>query len=119
MNRRDVLKCAAIVAIPSTALPDCRDENGMINPDWEDFECHDLVLNSVVMRDTREVQMTTGRALFGFGNYEDLHKKKDAKSWHAFEFHGMRYKIKVTRLSIDVNRDLGCVVCEVHGRIYS
>jgi hypothetical protein len=113
MNRRDILKMGMFV--PCTAFADCRDDKGMINPDWDDFECHDLMLASPVGAPI----VTTGYALFGFGNYETLLEHQSEKTTHAFTFRGDEYRMKVSRLSIDVNRHLGCVVCEVQGRVFT
>ena len=115
MNRRGFM--GMMVAAPLVASADCRDDRGMIGPDWEDSECHDLMLASPVT--SHHPIVTTGYALFGFGNYETLMARKRDGFSHTFTFRGDEYRMKVTRLSIDVNRHLGCVVCEVQGRIFA
>jgi hypothetical protein len=121
MNRRDVLKFASIVAIPaygSAVLADCRDENGMIGPDGDDMTCLDLSINHFRSLGGQGKVTMLGRALFGFGAYEHLLQHQKERKNYAFEYYGMQYRIVVTRLSIDVNRELGCVVCEVNGKLY-
>ena len=63
-----------------------------------------------------EVQIA--RALFGYNAYEELLHCQREKVKHNFLLDGRKVAIQVTRLSVDVNRRIGCVVCEVHGRLW-
>lgn len=119
MNRRELLACGLAVITPVITRADCRDENGMISPDQDDASCLELSINTFHSIGGQGRVVTTGRALFGFGAYESLLKHQKEKKQFAFEHYGMRYRIVVTRLSIDVNREIGCVVCEVDGKLYS
>lgn len=114
MNRRELL--ISIAAIPAVASADCRDENGMIGP-GESSECLDLTIRRAVVSATSE--KVTARALFGFGAYEDLFRKHKKKESYLFMFGEYAHRIRVTRLSVDVDRAIGCVVCEVQGQIWS
>lgn len=112
MNRRDILKLGMLIPVLGTARADCRDENRMIQPD-ESKECHDLVIRGLDYSD-RQV----GRALFGFGAYEELLEYHKKKRVYPFLYHNRKYGIRVAHLSVDVNREIGCVVCEVRGSLY-
>ena len=121
MNRRDLLVAVigATVVAPITANADCRDDNGMMNPDFDDFRCIELDIQSFRGIGGQGKLVETARAVFGFGAYESLMKHQREKKQYHFEMYGKQYRIVVTRLDIDVNRHIGCVVCEVHGKIYS
>ena len=120
MNRRQLLFGIAATTVASTSsLADCRDENGMMNPDFDDFRCLELNVQSFHRYAGQGEVIETARALFGFGAYESLMKHQKEKKQYHFEMYGKAYRIRVTRLDIDVNRHIGCVVCEVHGRLYS
>lgn len=110
MNRRQLLLCG--LAIPAVSVADCRDERGMIMPDESDR------FLEITLRHNIDKTKTVARALFGFGAYEDLLKHQKEKTKHNFLLDGRKVRIQVTRLSVDVNRRIGCVVCEVHGRLW-
>lgn len=112
MNRRQFLGSVAGVTCTSVTYADCRDKNRMIQPD-ESKDCHDLVIRGLTHSD-RQV----GRALFGFGAYEELLEYHRHKKVFPFAYKGGNYGIRVASLSVDVNREIGCVVCEVKGALY-
>lgn len=96
----------------SLTYADCRDERNMIQPD-ESKECHDLVIRGLDYGNR-----SVGRALFGFGAYEELLEYHKKKLVYPFAYKGGNYGIRVASLSVDVNREIGCVVCEVKGALY-
>ena len=116
MNRRDVLKLALGVAGLSTSLTyaDCRDERKMIMPAY-DRKCHAL---SWARHDFEDRELYIANAKFGYDAYEDLLKHQKQNRTYPFEFQGTKHKIRVTRVSVDVDREIGCVVIEVEGRLY-
>lgn len=112
MDRRKFLGFS--LAIPAASFADCRDERGMIMPE----ESKELL--EITLRDPSTITpwVTLARAVFGFGAYEDLLAHQKAKEKYNFHIDGRKVAIQVTRLDVDVNRRIGCVVCEVHGRLY-
>lgn len=117
MNRRELLCSIVGVTLCSLeATADCRDDKGMIGP-GESKELLEITLRRAIVTSDRE--KVTARALFGFGAYEDLLKHSKEKTRHSFLLDGRKAAIQVTRLDVDVNRRIGCVVCEVHGRLYA
>jgi hypothetical protein len=117
MNRRELLCCGLAIPVVAAA-DDCRDDNGMMMPDQDDSSCLGLTINSFHSIAGQGAVRKTARAYFGFGAYESLMRHQKAKEKYAFTFYGMEHRIVVTRLSVDVNREYGCVVCEVDGRLY-
>lgn len=117
MNRRELLGC--MLAIPAIATADCRDDNDMIMPDENDASCIELTIQSFRSLGGQGRVVETARAVFGFGAYETLLDHQRNKKQYHFEKYDKQYRIVVTRLDVAVNRYIGCVVCEVHGKIYS
>ena len=116
MNRRDILKLGMCVPILGTARADCRDERRIPQPD-ESAVCVALDTKTGYDWKTGEVVQRVARAVFHFGAYEDLLRYNKSKKFYPFEFEGKEYKVRVTSLSVDVDRNIGCVVCIVQGRI--
>lgn len=116
MNRRELLLCG--LAVPLAVKADCRDENGMIMPDEDDASCLELTIHQKRSIGGQGRIIMTGRALFGFGAYEMLLRHQKERRKYAFKIYGNDYRIAVTRLSVEVNREIGCVVCEVDGSLY-
>lgn len=116
MNRRQFLGSVAGATASGVVLADCRDDNGMIGPDGDSINCIDLSFRRAFMvRDGP----SAARAEFHFGAYEDLLKHQKARLQYTFEFEHNEYRIRVTRLSVDVNRAVGCVTCVVEGSLYA
>lgn len=116
MNRRQLL--GLIAGVPFAAVADCRDERRIPQPD-ESAVC--ILLDTKTGYDwkTGEAVTRVARAVFHFGAYEELLRYNKSKKTYTFEFDGKVHGMKVTSLSVDVDRNIGCVVCVVHGRIWS
>jgi hypothetical protein len=114
MNRRDILKLGMCVPVLGTSVTyaDCRDERRIPQPE-ESAVCLDLRIRGAVTSDRK-----VGRAVFGFGAYEKLLEHHKRKRVYPFVYQGGSYSIRVARLSVDVNREIGCVICEVQGTLY-
>lgn len=115
MNRRQFLGLSAGVIAAPVVGADCRDERRIPQP-------HDLAVEKCLALDVRtdvHGEQSVARALFTFGLYEELLRYKASKKTYTFEFDGKVHGMRVTSVSVDVDRGIGCVVCEVHGRIWS
>lgn len=86
----------------------------MMQPDGESTECIDLTIRRGVTSDNK-----TARAVFHFGAYEDLLHHQSVKETYAFMFDNRAHRIRVTHLSVEPMAELGCVVCDVRGQIWS
>lgn len=89
-----------------------RDERGMPQPD-EGTTC--LTLN---VRQDIHGERAVGRATFSFGAYEKLLEYQRKKRDYPFMYFGIRHTIRVTRLSVGIDYEMGCVVCEVDGALW-
>jgi hypothetical protein len=114
MNRRELLLCG--LAIPAASVADCRDDNGMINPDGDSSECVELEIRRAII--SAASSKMTARAEFHFGAYEDLMRHQKEKRTYPFMFKGQAWRLRVTRVSVDVNRTHGCVLATVQGSLY-
>ena len=109
MNRRQFLGLSAGAMCTSLTYADCRDENRIPQP-------HDLAVEKCLELDVRSSingDRSVARATFTFGMYEELLRYKG--DWFLFEFGGRRHRIRVAHISVDVNRQFGCVVVDVQG----
>jgi hypothetical protein len=80
----------------------------------ESSECVNLTIRNAVTSDNK-----TARAVFHFGAYEDLLAHQSAKKTYTFMFENRAHRIRVTHLSVEPMAELGCVVCDVRGRVWS
>lgn len=111
MNRRQFLGCSVGVLAGGIAAADCRDERRIPQP-------HELAVEKCVGLNVRTDifnEKSVARAMFTFGLYEELLRYNYDQRWFKFEFAGLEHRIKVTRVSVDVNRQIGCVIVEVDG----
>ena len=116
MNRRQFLGSVAGVACTSVTYADCRDEKRIPQPS-ESAVCVALDTKTGYRLEDNRPVWRVARAVFHFGAYEDLLRYNKSRKFYPFEFEGKEYKVRVTRLDVDVDRNIGCVVCIVHGRI--
>lgn len=111
ISRRQFLGCSVGVLAGGIAAADCRDERRIPQPhELAVEECLELYVRSDIFN-----EKSVARATFTFGLYEELLRYNNDRKWFRFEFAGLKHRIKVTRVGVDVNRQIGCVVVEVDG----
>ena len=94
---------------------DCRDERRIPQP-------HELAVEKCLelyVRTDVSGERSVARAVFTFGLYEELLRYNKSKKTYTFDFDGKVHGMKVTSVSVDVDTRIGCVVCVVHGQIWS